>query len=284
MDDEQKQQARRGVRRGDKPKPRPRKRSASEASRLRGDRHGRPLGKARLVAPAVAARTASRNALDSARQAPCDIAVEARVIEQQAAPAAPHVREAPRRVRERARPRAARSRPQAPHPQAQDPRSTPASVCGVALAALAARGQASPTPPSLRELPDIPATPPAGRDQTSVIYDRNGEVLAKLFAEQNRTDRTLAEIPVALRQAVIATEDQRYYDHQGVDPLGHRTRTVGRRHPGQAPRRLDDHPAVREERVRRRRENTLKRKVKEAMLAYRLEKELLARTRFSSCT
>jgi hypothetical protein len=39
-----------------------------------------------------------------------------------------------------------------------------------------------------RNLPD-PEGKAAGRDQTSVVYDRNGEELAKLFAEQNRTDR-----------------------------------------------------------------------------------------------
>jgi len=71
----------------------------------------------------------------------------------------------------------------------------------------------------LRDLPD-PGDPLKGRDQTSVIYDRNGEVLAKLFAEQNRTDVPFADIPQDLKDAVLATEDQRFFEHEGVDPRG----------------------------------------------------------------
>jgi penicillin-binding protein 1A len=123
-----------------------------------------------------------------------------------------------------------------------------------------------------RELPE-PGTPPAGRDQTSVIYDRNGDVLAELFAEQNRTDRPIAEIPTALRQGVIATEDKRYYDHQGVDFWGiaralYVDITQGKRHGGST---------ITQQYVKNAfvtPEFTLKRKVKEALLAYRVEKEL----------
>ena len=45
-------------------------------------------------------------------------------------------------------------------------------------------------------------------------------MLTRLYAEQNRSDRPLSQIPVSLRQAVIATEDQRFYEHAGVDPMG----------------------------------------------------------------
>jgi len=123
-----------------------------------------------------------------------------------------------------------------------------------------------------RELPE-PGTAPAGRDQTSVIYDRNGAILAELFAEQNRTDKPIAEIPVALRQAVIATEDKRFYDHQGVDYLGI-TRalwvdiTQGKRHGGSTITQQYVKNALVTP------EFTLKRKAKEALLAYRVETEL----------
>lgn len=132
-------------------------------------------------------------------------------------------------------------------------------VGGIAYAAL------------LRDLPDTSGEA-RGTDQTSVVYDRNGEVLAKLFAEQNRTKRTLDEIPVALRQAVIATEDQRYYEHKGVDPWGIARAlwvdiTQGKRHGGSTITQQYVVNAFVE------RENTLTRKVKEAVLAYRIEKE-----------
>jgi penicillin-binding protein 1A len=123
-----------------------------------------------------------------------------------------------------------------------------------------------------RELPE-PGTPPAGRDQTSVIYDRNGKVLAELFAEQNRTDRPIEEVPTALRQGVIATEDKRFYDHDGVDYYGiaralYVDITQGKRHGGST---------ITQQYVKNAfvtPEFTLKRKVKEALLAYEVEKHL----------
>jgi len=123
-----------------------------------------------------------------------------------------------------------------------------------------------------KDLPE-PGTKPRGRDQSSVITDRNGAEIVKLFAEQDRTDRALADIPVPLRQAVISTEDQRFYEHKGVDPFGVARAlwvdiTQGKRHGGSTITQQYVVNAFVE------RENTLTRKVKEAMLAYRVEKEL----------
>ena len=71
-----------------------------------------------------------------------------------------------------------------------------------------------------KTLPDLDIRNAKGRDQTSVITDRNGKVLSTLFAEQNREDVKLDQMPQQLRQAVIATEDKRFYEHDGVDPIG----------------------------------------------------------------
>jgi len=123
----------------------------------------------------------------------------------------------------------------------------------------------------LRDLPD-PDTPPRGRDQTSRIVDCNGEVIATLFADQNRTDRTLEEIPDALEHGVIAVEDKRYYEHGGVDPWGIARAlwvdiTKGKQHGGSTiTQQWVKNAFVTPER-------TLKRKIQEAILAYRLEKE-----------
>jgi penicillin-binding protein 1A len=69
-------------------------------------------------------------------------------------------------------------------------------------------------------LPDPSTTKARGRDQSTVILDRDGGLLARLFAEQNRSDQPLQKMPATLRQAVVATEDQRFYEHAGVDPTG----------------------------------------------------------------
>ncbi|MDY0087779.1 MAG: PBP1A family penicillin-binding protein [Coriobacteriia bacterium] len=123
----------------------------------------------------------------------------------------------------------------------------------------------------VRNLPD-PEGNAKGRDQTSVIYDRNGKELAKLFAEQNRTDRPLAEIPESLRKAVVATEDRRFYEHQGVDPLGiaRALWTDVRMRSTQQGGSTITQQYVKNAFVTP--ERTLSRKVSEAILAYRIEK------------
>ncbi|MDF1543147.1 MAG: PBP1A family penicillin-binding protein [Anaerosomatales bacterium] len=124
----------------------------------------------------------------------------------------------------------------------------------------------------VRNLPD-PEGKAQGRDQTSVVYDRNGEELAKLFADQNRTDRPLAEMPEALRNGVIATEDSRFFEHSGVDPIGIaralwtdiRTRSVAQ-----------GGSTITQQYVKNAfitPEQTLRRKISEAILAYRIEKK-----------
>ncbi|MCE5202962.1 MAG: PBP1A family penicillin-binding protein [Actinomycetia bacterium] len=122
-----------------------------------------------------------------------------------------------------------------------------------------------------RALPD-PNAPLKGRDQTTIIFDRNGKQIAKLFAEQNRTDVPLEKIPAQLRQAVIATEDERFYEHQGVDPIGIlRALWTDIRHPNA----LQGGSTITQQYVKVAivtPERTLKRKLMEALLAYRLEK------------
>lgn len=119
------------------------------------------------------------------------------------------------------------------------------------------------------DLPDLgkSAAPLA---ETSVVYDRDGEVIAELHAEQNRTYVPLANIPIELRQAVIATEDHRFYEHEGVDPLGIARAlwvnvTQGKHHGGST---ITQQYVVN---TFIEREDTLTRKAKEAILAYRLE-------------
>ena len=54
--------------------------------------------------------------------------------------------------------------------------------------------------------------------QSSRIYDRNGVLITELRGEQRRTDVTdIAHIPEVVRNAVVAIEDERFYEHDGVD-------------------------------------------------------------------
>lgn len=52
------------------------------------------------------------------------------------------------------------------------------------------------------------------------IFDRNGELLYDVFADQRRTPVSLDEIPEHLKNATIAIEDKNFYKHGGFDPTG----------------------------------------------------------------
>lgn len=54
--------------------------------------------------------------------------------------------------------------------------------------------------------------------QSSRVYDRNGTLITELRGEQRRTDVTHLElVPEVVRNAVVAIEDERFYEHDGVD-------------------------------------------------------------------
>lgn len=67
---------------------------------------------------------------------------------------------------------------------------------------------------------DLPDKPPAlSLSQRSKILDKDGRVLATLFSE-NRVQIKLADVPLLAKQALIAIEDNRFYEHRGVDVKG----------------------------------------------------------------
>ncbi|QQG40780.1 MAG: transglycosylase domain-containing protein [Candidatus Levyibacteriota bacterium] len=53
--------------------------------------------------------------------------------------------------------------------------------------------------------------------QTTKIYDRNNTLLYQIYADQNRTVVSLADIPKQLQEATIAIEDKDFYKHLGFD-------------------------------------------------------------------
>ncbi|HET7791128.1 MAG TPA: PBP1A family penicillin-binding protein [Gemmatimonadales bacterium] len=57
-----------------------------------------------------------------------------------------------------------------------------------------------------------------GPQQTSKVYAADGRLITEL-GTQRRTVLRLDQIPVFVRQAFIATEDKRFYEHHGIDYL-----------------------------------------------------------------
>jgi penicillin-binding protein 1A len=70
-----------------------------------------------------------------------------------------------------------------------------------------------------RSLPQVSALETFQPIQGSKIYDDNDELLTELHVER-RIFVPLARIPKSLKDAIIATEDRRFYSHWGVDPVG----------------------------------------------------------------
>lgn len=69
------------------------------------------------------------------------------------------------------------------------------------------------------QLPDVAVLKNIKLQVPLRIYTKDGKLIAE-YGEKRRDPVELDQIPNYLVQAVLATEDQRYYEHPGVDPLG----------------------------------------------------------------
>ena len=70
-----------------------------------------------------------------------------------------------------------------------------------------------------RSLPSVTALERFEPLQGTKVYDDNDELITELHVER-RIFVPLGQVPKTLRDAVIATEDRRFYYHWGVDPIG----------------------------------------------------------------
>lgn len=137
---------------------------------------------------------------------------------------------------------------------------TLSAIAGIALASM------------LRGLPDVTRDPKFNRSQTSKVFAADGTLLTDFHAEQHRIWIPLNEIPDQLQKAVIAIEDERYYTHAGVDLrriVGALLIDIRTGKPAQGASTITQQ-YVRNSFITS--EKTVDRKVKEAYLAYRLEK------------
>ncbi len=68
-------------------------------------------------------------------------------------------------------------------------------------------------------LPSVTQLETFDASEGTKVYDDNDELLTEFHVER-RIFVPLAQIPKTLRDAIIATEDARFYSHHGVDPTG----------------------------------------------------------------
>ncbi len=69
------------------------------------------------------------------------------------------------------------------------------------------------------QLPDVTALQDVQLQTPMQVFSQDGQLIAQ-FGEKRRIPLKLDEIPPHLIEAIIATEDSRFYDHYGVDPIG----------------------------------------------------------------
>lgn len=69
--------------------------------------------------------------------------------------------------------------------------------------------------------PDISSLRTAPAESATYIYSAGGKPLQKLTAPtSNRTPVTIDQVPLSLQHAVVAIEDERFYEHNGIDVRG----------------------------------------------------------------
>src|SRR5256885_1332532 len=56
--------------------------------------------------------------------------------------------------------------------------------------------------------------------QISYVYASDHKTLISMFYDENRRDVALSEVAPVMRQAIVAAEDIRFYEHHGVDAKG----------------------------------------------------------------
>ncbi|MDO8916179.1 MAG: PBP1A family penicillin-binding protein [Coriobacteriia bacterium] len=144
----------------------------------------------------------------------------------------------------------------------------------VGIAVLAAAGVLAFVAQSLQGLPD-PSKPGAFRvAQPTKIYSADGKLLANFFLE-NREVVKLSQISSDLADAVVAVEDERFYDHTGIDTVGIVRAAIINLTTGTT---KEGASTITQQYVRNsiladeRYQNTLRRKIREASLAMDLEK------------
>ena len=69
-------------------------------------------------------------------------------------------------------------------------------------------------------MPDLQQLENPRTNLATQIISSDGEILGKYYLDENRTPITYEELPQNMVQALIATEDERFYEHAGIDWRG----------------------------------------------------------------
>jgi penicillin-binding protein 1A len=90
----------------------------------------------------------------------------------------------------------------------------------VALLAIGAIGVASWVLDVAAEAPSLAACKPVEKGGNSTIYAADGSKLGVIASDEARAPISIDRVPKSLQRATVAIEDERFYEHGGVDPEG----------------------------------------------------------------
>lgn len=124
-----------------------------------------------------------------------------------------------------------------------------------------------------RDLPDFSNIFDYNPQAVTNVYAADGTLVAEFFDER-RYPVPLKEIPLFVRHSFLAAEDASFYEHFGIDPVGILRAVLKNLAKGSARQGASTITQQVIKNVLLTREKSIKRKVKEAILAYRLEQEL----------
>ena len=69
----------------------------------------------------------------------------------------------------------------------------------------------------INSLPTLEELTPSPVAQTSKVYALDGSLITEFHAEENREIISFHEMSQYIKNAIVAVEDKRFYEHQGVD-------------------------------------------------------------------
>ena len=122
--------------------------------------------------------------------------------------------------------------------------------------------------------PELSQLKPVDKGETSVIFDNEGHRLGYVQSDEIRTPVSWKSMPDHLRDAVVAIEDERFYEHEGVDYSAIIRAGIKNLESG---KNVQGGSTITQQLVRalyiKDPERNFKRKIREAKLASELEKE-----------
>lgn len=127
---------------------------------------------------------------------------------------------------------------------------------------------------TLQNLPDIAQLEEWEPGKITYIYAKDGDLIGE-YASEKRVEVTYDQIPQILKNAIIATEDPRFYEHHGIDFRGILRAIKEDIKLILTPRNLHGGSTISQQLIRTillHSRQTLRRKLKEVILALELEK------------